>query len=181
MVESDTARVSVLPVAGCDFQAVFLGEGRLGCGRSGRWPAVSPIGFGGNPAGFDRRASRDDSYNSGRNPGWWICRRVPVLEPIEHSVLGKPLDGCLQERMPVLEPLEHSVPEIAWIDGPLEGTPVLKLLRAFASEKASGRWITGGKIGCGQVCTTHHGTVRAFGFGDSFSMGAIGTFKLFCD
>ena len=61
MVESDTARVAVPPVAGCKFPAVFLREGCLGCGRSGRWPAVSPNGFGGNPAGFDRRASQDAS------------------------------------------------------------------------------------------------------------------------
>ena len=57
MVESDTARVSVLPVAGCKFPAVFFGEGRLGCGRSGRWPDVSPSGFGGNFADFDGRAN----------------------------------------------------------------------------------------------------------------------------
>ena len=41
MVESDTARVSVLPVAGCKFPAIFLGKVALGCGWSGRWPAVS--------------------------------------------------------------------------------------------------------------------------------------------
>ena len=58
MVDSDTARVSVLPVAGCEFPAIFLGEGRLACGRSGRWPVVSPIGYGGNPAGFDRRSEK---------------------------------------------------------------------------------------------------------------------------
>ena len=32
------------------------------------------------------------------------------------------------------------------------------VVRAFGSEKASGRWITGGKIGRGLVCTTHHAT-----------------------
>ena len=96
---------------------------------------MSPIGFRGNPAGFDRRASRDVSYSSGRNPG--SVEGAPVLEPIEHSVLGKPLDGCLQERMPVLEPLEHSVPEIAWIDGPLAGTPVLEPLEHSVLEKSS--------------------------------------------
>ena len=53
MVESDTARVSVLPFAGSELPAAF-GEGRLGCGRSGRWPAVYLIGFGGYPASFDR-------------------------------------------------------------------------------------------------------------------------------
>ena len=56
VVESDTARVSVLPVAGSELPAVFFGEGRLGCGRTGRWPAMSLSGFGGNPAGFARRA-----------------------------------------------------------------------------------------------------------------------------
>ena len=50
----------------------LFGEGRLGCGRSGRWPAVSPIGFGGNPAGFDGRESRDGRL---------------IMEPLEHSVL----------------------------------------------------------------------------------------------
>ena len=49
MVESDTAD-------GCKFPAVFFGEGRLGCGRSGHWPAMSPSGFGGNPSDFDRRS-----------------------------------------------------------------------------------------------------------------------------
>ena len=54
---------------------------------------------------------------------------APVLEPIEHSVLGKSLDGGLQSSsMLVLEPLEHSVPASTWIDEPLEGTPVLEPL-----------------------------------------------------
>ena len=62
MVESDTARVSVLSVAGCKFPAVFFGEGRLGCGWSGRWPAMSPSGFRGNLADFDGRASPVGSW-----------------------------------------------------------------------------------------------------------------------
>ena len=79
---------------------------------------MSPIGFGGNPAGFARRARRDKLYSSGSNPGRWTSRGAPVLEPIEHLVLGKSLDSGLQERMLVLKPLEHSVPAITWIDGP---------------------------------------------------------------
>ena len=39
--------------------------------------------------------------------------------------------------MLVLEPLEHSVPEITWIDGPLEGTPVLEPLEHSVLEKSS--------------------------------------------
>ena len=34
---------------------------------------------------------------------------APVLEPIEHSVLEKPLEGGPMEGMAVLEPFEHSV------------------------------------------------------------------------
>ena len=73
----------------------------------------------------------------GITPDGGSVEGAPVLEPIEHSVLGKPLDDCLQERMPVLAPLEHSVPEIAWIDGPLEGTPVLEPLEHSVLEKSS--------------------------------------------
>ena len=69
LVESDTAQISVLPVAGCKFPAVFLGKVALGCGWSGRWPAVSPSGLGGNLADFDRRASPIGSCSPGRNPG----------------------------------------------------------------------------------------------------------------
>ena len=61
------------------------------------------------------------------------------------------------------------------------GGASFRAVRAFGSEKASGLWITGGKIGRGLVCRTHHGTVRAFGSGDSCGMGAIGTFELCCD
>ena len=69
MVESDTERVSGLPVAGCMFPAVLFGEGHLGCGRSGCWPAVSPSGFGGNLADFDGRASPVVPSSPGLNPG----------------------------------------------------------------------------------------------------------------
>ena len=47
----------------------FYGEGRLGCGWPGRWPAVSPSGLAGNLADFDRRTSPVGSCSPGRNPG----------------------------------------------------------------------------------------------------------------
>ena len=72
VVESDTAQVSVLPMVESDTARVPVLP-FAGCGQSGRWPAVSPIGFGGNPAGFARRARRDEFYSSGRNPGWLTC------------------------------------------------------------------------------------------------------------
>ena len=72
LVKSDTARVSVLPVAGCKFPAGFFGEGRLGCGRSGRWPAMSQSGLGGSLTGFDRRVSPVGSCSPGHNPGGYF-------------------------------------------------------------------------------------------------------------
>ena len=98
---------------------------------------MSPIGLGGNPAGFARRARRDEFYSSGVTPDGGPAEGAPVLEPIEHSVLGKSLDGGLQEWMHVLEPLEHSVPAITWIDRPMEGTPVLEPLEHSVLEKSS--------------------------------------------
>ena len=71
--------------------------GHLGCGRSGRWPAVSPSGLGGNPASFTRRARRDEFYSSRRTPDGGPIEGAPVLEPIEHSVLENPLDGGPKE------------------------------------------------------------------------------------
>ena len=49
-----------------------------------------------------------DCTPPGVTPDGGSVEGAPVLEPIEHPILGKPLDGCLQERMLVLEPLEHS-------------------------------------------------------------------------
>ena len=158
MVESDTARVSVLPVAGSKFPAVFVGM-----------VALDVVGVGVGPpclqldseetlqALIDERAEMNCTV-PGVTPDGGSLEGTPVLEPLEHSVLEKSSHDKPMEEAPLLEPLEHSV-----------------------LEKASGRWITGGKIGRGLVCTTHHGTARAFGSADSFGMGAIGTFKLCCD
>ena len=49
---------------------------------------------------------------------------MPVLEPLEHSVLEMALDSRLMEGMTVLEPLEHSVLKEVRNDGP---TVVLSL------------------------------------------------------
>ena len=47
---------------------------------------------------------------------------APVLEPIEHSVLEKPLDDGPVEGAPVLEPIDHSV-----LEKPLDGGPLLEM------------------------------------------------------
>ena len=109
MVESDTARVSVLPIASCKFPAVFLGK-----------VALDVVGLGVGPPCLrvdseetlltliDEQAEMDRAAPI-ITPDGGSVEGAPVLEPIEHSVLGKPLDGSLQERMPVMEPLEHAI------------------------------------------------------------------------
>ena len=120
MDESDTAQVSVLPVAGCRFPAVFLGK-----------VALDVVGLGvGSPCLrvdseetlltlMDERAqlvrvapgvTPEDGYEEG----------APVLELIEHSVLGKPLVDSLQEPMPVIKRLEQAILATASVWEPLE-------------------------------------------------------------
>ena len=95
-----------------------------------------------------------------------------MLEQLKHSVPAiTRIDGPL-EGTPVLEPLEHSVLEKSSHDEPMEEAPVVETVRAFGSENASGRWITGGKISLGLVCTTRHGTVRVFGSGRQLQYGS---------
>ena len=115
--------MSVLPVTGCEFPAVFLGKVALDVvGLGVGSPCLRLDSEETLPALIDERAEMSCTV-PGVTPDGGPVEGAPVLEPIEHSVLGKPLDGCLQERMPVLEPLEHSVPEIAWIDGLWRGRP----------------------------------------------------------
>ena len=73
---------------------------------------------------IDERAEMNRTA-PGVTPDGGSVEGAPVLKPIEHSVLGKPLDGCLQERMPELEPLEHSVIEKSSHEKPIEEAPVL--------------------------------------------------------
>ena len=61
---------------------------------------------------------------------------APVLEPIEHSVLEKPLDGEPMERAPVLEPIEHSVLEKPLDGGPLVKTSILGPLQSSVPDVA---------------------------------------------
>ena len=120
LVKSDTAPVSLLPVAGCKFPAVFLGKV---CGQSGRWPAVSPSGLGGNLLTLtDERAQMArtalgvalvDSSEKG----------APVRELIRPSVLGEPLVVHLQEPTPVEKRLEYAIQATASLLEPLEQVP----------------------------------------------------------
>ena len=82
---------------------------------------MSPSGFGGNPAGFFDERGEISFTVPGVTPDGGPMEGAPFLEPIEHSVLEKPLDGGPKEWMPVLEALEHSVPAITLDDGPMGG------------------------------------------------------------
>ena len=70
MVESDTARVSVLPVAGCKFPAVFLGKVALDVVGLGVGPPCLRVDL--ELADFERQTSPVGSCSSGRKPGEWI-------------------------------------------------------------------------------------------------------------
>ena len=50
---------------------------------------------------------------------------APVLEPLEHSVLGETQDGGPMVGAPVLELIEHLVPEKALDNRPMAGIAVL--------------------------------------------------------
>ena len=109
--------MSVLPVAGCKFPAVFLGEGRLGCGRSWRWSAVSPSGLGGNFA--DERAQLARAA-PGVTPVDSSEKGTPVRELIRPSVLGEPLVVNLQESTPVEKWFEYVIQVKTSVWEPLE-------------------------------------------------------------
>ena len=109
MVESDTVRVSVLPVAGCKFPAVFLGKVALDVVSLGVCPPCLQVDSEETLLTLmDERAqlvraapcvTPEDESEEG----------APVLELIEHSVLGKPLVDSLQEPMPVMKRLEQAI------------------------------------------------------------------------
>ena len=99
LVESDTAQVSVLPVAGCKFPAVFLGK-----------VAFDVVGLGDGPPCLRVDSEEilltltDEQAQLARaaldvTPVDSSEKGVPVRELIWPSVLGEPLVDCLQEQM----------------------------------------------------------------------------------
>ena len=118
VVESDTARVSVLPVVGSEVPVVYVGK-----------VALDLVGLRVGPSCF--RMDSEETMPSlldersvmsyvdlGITLDGGPMEGAPVLEPLEHSVLEMTLDGGPMEGMTVLEPLEHSVLEMA-LDGEL--------------------------------------------------------------
>ena len=72
---------------------------------------------------------------------------APVLEPLEHSVPEKTLDGGPMEGMAVLDPLEHSVLEMALDVGLIMNLSVFEPLEISVLEEASDvqpKWVQSG-------------------------------------
>ena len=161
MVESDTARVSC--------QSPVVSSRPFFWGRSpwmwSVWALVSPIGFGGNPASFDRQVSRDELYSSGRNPGRWTCRGGASSGTVRAFGSGK-APGWLSARADACAGIVRAFGSGDCMDrwtfggdacsGAVRAFGSRKVLareangrgtsfraiRAFGSGKASGRWIT---------------------------------------
>ena len=116
---SQMQRVSVLPVAGCKFPAVFLGK-----------VAFDVVGLGVGPpclrvdseetllTVIDKRAQLAHAA-PGVTPVDSSEEGAPVPELIKFSVLGESLVDSLQEPMPVAERLEYAIQATALIWEPL--------------------------------------------------------------
>ena len=125
MVESDTARVSVLPVAGSKFPAVFWGKVALDVvGLDVGPPCLQVDSEETLPASIDERAEINYTV-PGVTPDGGPLEGTPVLEPLEHSGLEMSLHDKHMVEAPVLEPLEHSFLEKPLDGGSLEGRPVV--------------------------------------------------------
>ena len=125
MVESDTARVSVLPVAGSKFTAVFLGKVALDVVGLGVGPPCLRLDSEETlPALMDERAEMNCTV-PGVTPDGGPLEGTPVLEPLEHSGLEMSSHDKHMEEAPVLEPLKHSVLEKPLDGGSLEGRSVV--------------------------------------------------------
>ena len=76
MVESDTARVSVLPVAGCKFPAVFLGK-----------VALDVVGLGvGLPC---LRVDSEETLLTLMDERAQLVRAAPDVTPVDRSEEGR--------------------------------------------------------------------------------------------
>ena len=97
LVKSDTARVSVLPVAGCKFPAVFLGK-----------VALDVVGLGVGPPCL--RVDSEETLLTLTDERAQLARAAPGVTPVDSSekgaparelirpsVLGEPLVVNLQE------------------------------------------------------------------------------------
>ena len=112
-VESDTARVSALPVVGSEVPVAYVGKVALDSVGLRVGPSCLQLDPEETlPALLDERSVMS-CVDLGVTPDGGPMEGAPVLEPLEHSVPEKTLDGRPMDGIAVLEPLEHSVLEIA--------------------------------------------------------------------
>ena len=115
VAKSDTARVSVLPVAGCKFPAVFLGK-----------VTFDVVGLGVGPPCL--RVDSEETLLTVIDERAQLARAAPGVTPVDSSeegapvpeliklsVLGEPLVDSLQEPMPAAERLEYAIQATALI------------------------------------------------------------------
>ena len=91
--------------------------------------SVTAFGSGDGPGqwtfGGDVKFGTVRAFGSECSPGRGRpMEGIPVLEPLEHSVMEMALDSRLMEGMTVLEPLEHLVLKEARSDGPTVEMPL---------------------------------------------------------
>ena len=90
MFESDTARVSVLPVAGCKFPAVFLGKVVLDVVGLGVGPPCLRVESEDTLLTLIDERTQSVHAAPGVTPECGSVEGAPVLKLIQHSVLEKP-------------------------------------------------------------------------------------------
>ena len=118
--------MSVLPVAGSKFPAVFLGKVALDVVGLGVGPPCLRVNSEETlPASINERAEMNSTV-PGITPDGGSLEGTPVLEPLEHSGLEMSSHDKHMVEAPVLEPLQHSVLEKPLDGGSLEGRPIVK-------------------------------------------------------
>ena len=114
VARSDTARVSVLPVAGCKFLAVFLGK-----------VAFDVVGLGVGPPCL--RVDSEETLLTVIDERAQLAHAAPGVTPVDSSEAGAPVPGTekdfsdsLQEPMPAVEWLKCAIQAKKLIWEPLE-------------------------------------------------------------
>ena len=120
VVKSDTAQVSVLPVASCKFPAVFLGKVAFDVAGLGVGPPCLRVDLEETLLTVIDERAQLACAAPGVTPVDSSEEGAPVRELIQLSVLGEPLVDSLQKPMPAEERLEYAIQATAIIWEPLE-------------------------------------------------------------